>query len=205
AHDEQDQVRLLDRPRGLCRDLAAHRGRVRVVDASGVHQLEGLPAPVRAGLPPVARDPGARVHDGVAAADEAVEERRLADVREAHDRDERLAGGDAGGRRRPARAPPRPALRGGLARQLPRPPPPPPPVWAPRAGAARGQAGAIEGSPSGGRCAGPPAAGTSPAIAVIIRRAASRERSDRAPAARSVRSSDGPNTTRTGPSGRWLP
>ena len=117
VHDEHDQVGILDPAQRLRGDLAADVGGVGLVDAAGVQQLEGAPVPLGAGLAAVARDAGGGVDHGVAAAREAVEERRLADVRVAHDRHHGLVGLE--------RAAGRPAPGGPRARRAVSHPPPP--------------------------------------------------------------------------------
>ena len=85
--DEEDEVGLLDGRARLLGDRARHRRLIRDVDAAGVDQQEALAVPVADELLAVARDARRLVHDRAARAGEPVDERRLADVREADDRD----------------------------------------------------------------------------------------------------------------------
>ena len=78
-----------------CARLELDRAREAValleVDAAGVDQQEAAPVPLRLDLLAVARHAGLLVHDRLARAAEAVDERRLADVRIADDGDLRQA------------------------------------------------------------------------------------------------------------------
>ncbi len=85
--DEEHEIRLADRRARLLRDLPRDRARIGDVDAAGVDQHELLPVPLAEQLLAVARRPLRLVHDRLARRGEAVDERRLADVREADDRD----------------------------------------------------------------------------------------------------------------------
>ena len=85
--DEEHEVGLLDRRARLVGDRARDRRRVGDVDAAGVDQPELRPGPLADELLAVARDAGRLVDDGGARARQAVDERRLADVRKADDRD----------------------------------------------------------------------------------------------------------------------
>src|SRR5581483_331952 len=81
--DEQDEVGLRDRGPRLLGDRARDRGRVGDVDAAGVDQPELGSRPLADELLAVARDAGGLVYDRGPRAGQAVDERRLADVREA--------------------------------------------------------------------------------------------------------------------------
>ena len=85
--DEEDEVRLGDRLARLDGDRARDRRLVGDVDAAGVDQEEALAGPLDDELLAVARDAGRLVDDRLAGAAQPVDERRLADVREADDRD----------------------------------------------------------------------------------------------------------------------
>ena len=84
---EQHEIGLGDRRARLVGDLALHRARVARIDAAGVEDREGRAPPLDDQLLAVARDAGLLVHDGLARRGQAVDERRLADVREADDGD----------------------------------------------------------------------------------------------------------------------
>ena len=84
--DEEDEVGFGDRGLRLLGDRARQRRRVGDVDAAGVDQQEAVPVPLADELFAVTGDAGCLVHDGGAALREPVDERRLADVREADDR-----------------------------------------------------------------------------------------------------------------------
>ena len=71
----------------LVLDRDGERVLVVEVDAAGVDQRERAPVPLGLELLAVARDPGPLVHDRLARLREPVDERRLADVRVADDRD----------------------------------------------------------------------------------------------------------------------
>ena len=79
--------------------------RVGDVDAAGVDEQEARARPLADELLAVARDAGRLVHDGLARAGQPVDERGLADVREADDRD-RAERARSRSRRRGARRPP---------------------------------------------------------------------------------------------------
>ena len=85
--DEEDEVGLRDRRARLLRDLGAERVGGEVVDAARVDQEEVLAVPVREQLLAVAGDAGRLVHDRLPRLGQPVDQRRLADVREADDRD----------------------------------------------------------------------------------------------------------------------
>ena len=85
--DEHRDVGVVERGLGLLADRAGERVDVGVVDAAGVDEREAAPVPLRGDLVAVAGDPRALVHDGLARAAQAVDERGLADVRIADDRD----------------------------------------------------------------------------------------------------------------------
>ncbi len=84
---EQHEVGLGDRGARLIGDLALHVADVARVDAAGVHDREGGSAPLDDQLLAVTRHAGLCVHDRLARRGQAVDERRLADVREADDGD----------------------------------------------------------------------------------------------------------------------
>ena len=84
---EDDEVGLLHRLARVRRDRAGERRAVGDVDAAGVDQDEADAAPLADELLAVAGDAGRFVDDGGAALGQPVHERRLADVREADDRD----------------------------------------------------------------------------------------------------------------------
>ena len=86
-HDEEDEVGFGHGFACLVRDRARDRRRVGDVDAARVDEEEALAAPLADQLLAVARHARRLVHDGGARAGEPVDERRLADVREADDRD----------------------------------------------------------------------------------------------------------------------
>ncbi len=85
--DEEDEVGLLDGLARLVRDRPRERCRIGDVDAAGVDEQEPFRVPLADELLAVARDAGCLVDDRRARAAEPVHERRLADVREADDRD----------------------------------------------------------------------------------------------------------------------
>ena len=85
--DEEDEVGLRDRRARLLRDLGAERVGREVVDAARVDQEEVLAVPVREQLLAVAGDARRLVHDRLPRLGQPVDQRRLADVREADDRD----------------------------------------------------------------------------------------------------------------------
>ena len=84
---EEDEVGLGDGRLRLLGDRARDRIRAGDVDAARVDQQEPLAVPLADELLPVARDAGRLVHDRRARLGQAVDERRLADVREADDGD----------------------------------------------------------------------------------------------------------------------
>ena len=79
-------------------DRPRHRVGARDVDAAGVDEQEALAVPLADELLAVARDTGRLVHDRGARRRQPVDERRLADVREADDRDRPGTGPAAGWR-----------------------------------------------------------------------------------------------------------
>src|SRR5439155_3714630 len=79
--------RVGERGARLVADGDGERVEVVEVDAAGVDQREAAAVPVGREFAAVARDPGALVHHRLAALREAVDQRRLADVRVADDRD----------------------------------------------------------------------------------------------------------------------
>ena len=87
VEDEEDEVGLGDRAARLLGDLLRQRRRVGDVHAAGVDEQEALAGPLADDLLAVARDAGRLVDDRLARAGQPVDERRLADVREADDGD----------------------------------------------------------------------------------------------------------------------
>ena len=87
VEDEQRDLRVGERGLGLVADRAGDRVGVLVVHAAGVDQREAPAVPLRGDLLAIARDPGALVDDRLARVRQAVDERGLADVRIADDRD----------------------------------------------------------------------------------------------------------------------
>ena len=85
--DEEDEVGLGDRASRLLGDLLRQRRRVGDVHAAGVDEQEALAGPLAVELLAVARDAGVSWTTACARAGQPVDERRLADVREADDRD----------------------------------------------------------------------------------------------------------------------
>ena len=88
VHDEHDHVGLVRRGEGLVGDGCLEVVVAADLDAARVHERERHAVPVRFVVGAVARDAAHLVHDRVICADDAVDERRLADVRAAHDRHE---------------------------------------------------------------------------------------------------------------------
>ncbi len=82
--DEDDRVGGLDRVLGLRGHGGVDPEDV-LLPAAGVDDLEPAPGPLGLVGHTVTRDAGLVLHDGLAAADDAVDESRLADVRPAHD------------------------------------------------------------------------------------------------------------------------
>ena len=91
VEDERDRVGVGDRLARLRLDLARERVDGLEVDAAGVDQLEAHAVPLALERLAVAGDARLLVDDGLAPADQAVDQRRLADVRKADDGD-RAAG-----------------------------------------------------------------------------------------------------------------
>ena len=87
VHEEEHEVRLLDRRPRLGDRPARDRRVVRDVDAARVHEQEALARPLAEELLAVARHTRRLVDDGGAGRGQPVDERRLADVRIADDRD----------------------------------------------------------------------------------------------------------------------
>src|SRR5579862_38992 len=85
--DEENEIRFLDRLARLPGDRLRHRRRIGDVDAARVEEHEALVEPLADDLLAVARHAGCLVDDGGARLGQTVDERRLADVREADDRD----------------------------------------------------------------------------------------------------------------------
>ena len=85
--DEQHEVGLADRGARLDGDLLRHRARVGDVDAARVDQQEALAVPLADERLAIARRALLGVDDRGARGGEPVDQRRLPDVREAHDRD----------------------------------------------------------------------------------------------------------------------
>ena len=94
VHHEHDHVGELGRDLRLLGDAQPHAGRARIPPA-GVDEGEPRPPPGRLVGDPVAGDAGHVLHHRLAAADDPVDERGLADVRAAHDRDDRQRPGRA--------------------------------------------------------------------------------------------------------------
>ena len=84
--DEQHEVGLVDRRARLFGDLRSERATVGFVDPAGVDQPEPGARPFAEQLLAVPGDAGRLVHDRCAGLGEPVDQRRLTDVREAHDR-----------------------------------------------------------------------------------------------------------------------
>src|SRR6185295_16759316 len=79
--DEENQIRFADRLTDLTADLDVH-WRARIVgDAAGVDEPEMTPGPIGLREVAIARRAGFLGDDGAVVADDAIEERRLADVR----------------------------------------------------------------------------------------------------------------------------
>ena len=98
--DEDDDVGRPHRGVGLRADLGRERGFVareariaRCEPPAGVDDLEAPSLPLGRELLPVARHAGLFLDDGVALPDDAVDERRLPDVRPPDDGDDRELGG----------------------------------------------------------------------------------------------------------------
>ena len=85
--DEEHEVGLVDGVARLAGDRARDRRLVGDVDPSGVDEQEAAPAPLADELLPVAGHARRLVDDRSAGAGQTVDEGRLADVREADDRD----------------------------------------------------------------------------------------------------------------------
>ncbi len=85
--DEEHEVGLVHRRARLLRDVPPVRPGVGLVHAAGVDEPEGDAVPVAEELLAVARHPRGLVDDRGAGLRQPVDERRLADVREADDRD----------------------------------------------------------------------------------------------------------------------
>ena len=94
VHQEEHHVGALEGAVDLRLDLGGQV--VRRADAAGVPELEQALVVLDDGADPVARDAGGRVHDGDALPRQAVQERRLADVRPPDDDDRRDRAGAAG-------------------------------------------------------------------------------------------------------------
>ncbi len=84
---EKDEIGLLDGLARLCRDLRHERPGVGLVDAAGVDEAERRPRPLAQELLAVARDSRRLVDDSRARRGQAIDQRRLADVRKPDDRD----------------------------------------------------------------------------------------------------------------------
>ena len=97
--DEEHEVGLLDRLARLVCDRAGDLGVVGDVDPARVDHEEAAAVPLDLELLAVARDARRLVHDRRARLGQPVDERRLADVREADDRDgaDQLVGARAHG------------------------------------------------------------------------------------------------------------
>ena len=96
--DEEHEIGLLDRLPRLLGDLRPERPRVLAVDAARCRSRGTCRRSSRRELLAVARDAGRLVDDGGPRLGEPVDERRLADVREADDRDRAGDLGDLVGR-----------------------------------------------------------------------------------------------------------
>ena len=92
--DEHDDTSLCNGAQALLAHAALKLRFAFDLEAAGVDHGELPPGPFRVREQPVAGHPGLVVHERLAASDDAVEERRLADVRPADDGDrrERCAG-----------------------------------------------------------------------------------------------------------------
>ena len=97
--DEQHRVGQVDRDLGLGADRLGQAAGVRV-PAAGVDDREGAAVPGGVVVDPVTGDAGDVLHDGLAAADDPVDQGGLADVRAADDREHRHRTGRVGGLRR---------------------------------------------------------------------------------------------------------
>ena len=86
--DEQHQVGFLDGLLDLLANLEVHRERRIFAEAAGVDEPEGAAVPFGAREMAVARRARLVAHDGRVAADDAIEQRRLADVGPADDGDD---------------------------------------------------------------------------------------------------------------------
>ena len=84
--DEEDEIRLLDRFSRLRGDLGAEWPSVCPIDAAGVDEPEGRARPLAQQLLAVARDAWRLMDDGRAGRRQPVDQGRLADIREADDR-----------------------------------------------------------------------------------------------------------------------
>jgi hypothetical protein len=84
---EDDQIGLLHRAPRLLRNLTRERRGIGDVDAARVHEDEPLPRPLADDFLAIPRHTGGLEHDGLTCRGEAVDQRRLADVREADDGD----------------------------------------------------------------------------------------------------------------------
>ena len=85
--DEQHKVGLIDRSECLLGDLVAERASIGLVHPTRVDETEPRARPLAEELLAIARDARGLVDDGRATLREPVDQRRLADVREADDRD----------------------------------------------------------------------------------------------------------------------
>ena len=88
--DEDDRVGLGDGLLGLARHLAHDAGRVLGLEAAGIDDDELVPADLRVAVVAIARQAGEVGDDRVARLGQAIEERRLADVRPADQGDDGL-------------------------------------------------------------------------------------------------------------------
>src|SRR4029079_43442 len=86
--DEENQIRFADRFIDLTADLDVHWRAWIVGDAAGVKEPEITPGPIGLREVPITRGTGFLGHDGAVVADDAIEERRLADVRPADECDD---------------------------------------------------------------------------------------------------------------------
>ena len=90
--DEEDERRMIDCNLRLFEDLSRDLGFLAGNDAAGVDNLEGSPVPSSRAIDAIAGDAGLIGNDRSALADEAVEERRLANIGPADDGDQRKCG-----------------------------------------------------------------------------------------------------------------
>ena len=85
--DKEDEIGLGDRSTRLIGDLGRQRRGVDDVHAAGVDEAEPVPRPLAGQVLAIPCHAGGLVHDRCPRAGEPVDQRRLADVGEAHDGD----------------------------------------------------------------------------------------------------------------------